>query len=39
MAGQSAGLVADVPPVRVVVERIVAEAEAILRRNAALITT
>ncbi|MGD8623754.1 MAG: nitronate monooxygenase [Anaerolineae bacterium] len=39
MAGQSAGLVDDVAPVRAVVERIVAEAEAILRRNAALVIT
>jgi enoyl-[acyl-carrier protein] reductase II len=37
MAGQSAGLVAEVRPVAEVIERVVAEAEAILRRNVALI--
>lgn len=37
MAGQSAGLVHDVVPVRVLVERIVAEAEVAIRRSAALI--
>ena len=35
MAGQSAGLVDDVVPVQVLMDRIVAEAEAIMRRNAA----
>jgi enoyl-[acyl-carrier protein] reductase II len=39
MAGQSAGLVNDVVPVRQLIERIVAEAEAVIRRNAALIGT
>jgi enoyl-[acyl-carrier protein] reductase II len=39
MAGQSAGLVDDIVPVKVLIERIVAEAEAVLRRNAALIVT
>ncbi len=37
MAGQSVGLVDDVVPVQVLIERIVAEAEAIIRRNAELI--
>ena len=37
MAGQSAGLVNDIVPVQALIERIVAEAEAILHRNAALI--
>jgi enoyl-[acyl-carrier protein] reductase II len=37
MAGQSAGLVSDVVPVREVMERIVAEAEAAIRRSAALV--
>jgi len=37
MAGQSAGLVYDVVPVKELVERIIAEAEAIIRRSAALI--
>ncbi|HSJ52888.1 MAG TPA: nitronate monooxygenase [Anaerolineae bacterium] len=38
MAGQSAGLVSDVVPVKVLIERIMAEAEAALRRAAGLIT-
>jgi enoyl-[acyl-carrier protein] reductase II len=33
MAGQSAGLVTDVVPVKVLIERIVAEAEAAIRRS------
>jgi enoyl-[acyl-carrier protein] reductase II len=37
MAGQSAGLVADVVPVRELIGRIVTEAEAILRRNSSSI--
>jgi enoyl-[acyl-carrier protein] reductase II len=37
MAGQSAGLVNDIVPVKALIERIVADAEAILHRNAALI--
>jgi enoyl-[acyl-carrier protein] reductase II len=37
MAGQSAGLINDVVPVQVLIERIVAEAEAILRKTADLI--
>jgi enoyl-[acyl-carrier protein] reductase II len=37
MAGQSAGLVNDVVPVKELMERIIAEAEAIIRRNAALV--
>jgi enoyl-[acyl-carrier protein] reductase II len=37
VAGQSAGLVADVVPVKVVIERIVAQAEAAIRRSAAQI--
>lgn len=37
MAGQSAGLVVDVVPVKVVIDRTVAEAEAVLRRTASLI--
>lgn len=37
MAGQSAGLVEDVVPVQVLMERIVAEAEETIRRNAAQI--
>jgi enoyl-[acyl-carrier protein] reductase II len=37
MAGQAAGLVSDVVPVKVLLERTVAEAEAALRRAAALI--
>jgi len=37
MAGQCAGLVDDVVPAKVLVERIVAQAEAIIRRNAALL--
>ena len=37
MAGQSAGLVYDVVPVKELVERIIAEAEAIIRRSAALV--
>lgn len=37
MAGQSAGLVHDVVPVKVLVERIVAQAEGVIRRNATLI--
>lgn len=39
MAGQSAGLVDDVVSAKVLIERIVAEAEAIMRRNAAQIVT
>jgi enoyl-[acyl-carrier protein] reductase II len=35
MAGQSAGLVHDVVPARVLVERVVAEAEEAIRRSAA----
>lgn len=37
LAGQSAGLVDDVLPVKTLVERIVAEAEAVMRRSAALL--
>jgi enoyl-[acyl-carrier protein] reductase II len=37
MAGQSAGLVKDVLPVKVIIERLVAEAEETIRRNAAQI--
>jgi enoyl-[acyl-carrier protein] reductase II len=37
MAGQSAGLVDDVVPVKVLIERIVAEAEETIRRNVAQI--
>jgi enoyl-[acyl-carrier protein] reductase II len=37
MAGQAAGLVSDVVPVQVLIERIVAEAEAVLRRTAGLV--
>jgi enoyl-[acyl-carrier protein] reductase II len=37
MAGQSAGLVDDIVPVKALIERIMAEAEATIRRNAALI--
>ena len=37
MAGQSAGLVYDVVPVKELVERIIAEAEGIIRRSAALV--
>jgi enoyl-[acyl-carrier protein] reductase II len=37
MAGQSAGLVSDVVPVQVLIDRIVAEAEANMRRSAGLI--
>jgi enoyl-[acyl-carrier protein] reductase II len=37
MAGQSAGLVADVVPVKELIERIVAQAEAVIRHNAGLI--
>ena len=37
VAGQSAGLVHDVVPVKVLVERIVAQAEGVIRRNATLI--
>jgi enoyl-[acyl-carrier protein] reductase II len=37
IAGQSAGLVNDIMPVKALIERIVADAEAILQRNAALI--
>lgn len=37
MAGQSSGLVSDVVPVKVLMDRIVAEAEAALRRAAGLI--
>ncbi len=37
MAGQSAGLVDDVVPVKTLIERIVKEAETIIRRNAAQI--
>ena len=37
MAGQSAGLVHDVVPVKVLMERIVAQAEGVIRRNATLI--
>jgi NAD(P)H-dependent flavin oxidoreductase YrpB (nitropropane dioxygenase family) len=37
MAGQSAGLVRDVVPVQVLIQRIVAEAEAAIRRSAAQI--
>jgi enoyl-[acyl-carrier protein] reductase II len=39
MAGQSAGLVDDVVPVRVLIDRIVSEAEAVIRRSAGLIVT
>ena len=39
MAGQSAGLVDDVVPVQVLMDRIVADAEAIMRRNAARIVS
>jgi enoyl-[acyl-carrier protein] reductase II len=39
MAGQSAGLVDDVVPVKQLIERIVAEAEAVIRRSATLIVT
>jgi enoyl-[acyl-carrier protein] reductase II len=39
MAGQSSGLVQDVVPVQDLIERIVAEAEATIRRNATLIVT
>jgi enoyl-[acyl-carrier protein] reductase II len=35
MAGQSAGLVDDVVPVKVLIERIMTEAETVIRRNAA----
>ena len=38
MAGQAAGLVSDVVPVKVLIERVVAEAEAALRGAAGLIT-
>jgi enoyl-[acyl-carrier protein] reductase II len=37
MAGQSAGLVNEVLPVKALIEGIVAEAEATIRRNAAQI--
>lgn len=37
MAGQSAGLVSDVVPVRVVIDRIIAQADAVMRHSAALI--
>jgi enoyl-[acyl-carrier protein] reductase II len=37
MAGQSAGLVTDIVPARELIERIVAEAEAVIRANAALL--
>ncbi|MFC2037092.1 hypothetical protein ACFLYD_03860, partial [Chloroflexota bacterium] len=37
MAGQSAGLVDDVAPVKVLIERIMTEAETVIRRNAAQI--
>ncbi len=37
MAGQSSGLVRDLVPVSVLIERVVAEAEAIIRRNATLL--
>jgi enoyl-[acyl-carrier protein] reductase II len=39
MAGQSAGLVRDVVPVKVLIERIVAEAEAHIRSNARFLFT
>jgi enoyl-[acyl-carrier protein] reductase II len=39
MAGQSAGLVDDVVPVGQLIERIVGDAEAIIRRNVTLIAT
>jgi NAD(P)H-dependent flavin oxidoreductase YrpB (nitropropane dioxygenase family) len=38
MAGQSAGLVGDLLPVKEIVERIVAEAEETMRRSARLLT-
>lgn len=37
MAGQSAGLVNDVLPVQALIARIVAEAEAAIRRSAGLL--
>ena len=37
MAGQSAGLVTDVVPVQVVIDRIISETEAVMLRNATLI--
>jgi enoyl-[acyl-carrier protein] reductase II len=39
MAGQSAGLVGDVVPVKVLIERIVAEAEEVIQRSAAQVVT
>ncbi len=36
MAGQSAGLVNDILPVQTLIERIIADAEAAIARNAAL---
>jgi hypothetical protein len=39
MAGQSAGLVDDVVPVKQLMQRIVAEAEAAIRRTAVQIVT
>jgi enoyl-[acyl-carrier protein] reductase II len=39
MAGQSAGLVNDLIPVRELIERVVAEAEAAIRRNESLLLT
>jgi NAD(P)H-dependent flavin oxidoreductase YrpB (nitropropane dioxygenase family) len=38
MAGQSAGLVDDVLPVKVLIERIIAEAEAAIRGSVAMVS-
>jgi enoyl-[acyl-carrier protein] reductase II len=38
MAGQSAGLVSDVVPVKVLIERIIAEAEAVIRGSVAVVS-
>jgi enoyl-[acyl-carrier protein] reductase II len=38
MAGQSAGLVDDVVPVKVLIERIVSEAESAIRGSAAMVS-
>ena len=38
MAGQAAGMIGDIPPVRELIERIVAEAEAALRRASTLLS-
>jgi enoyl-[acyl-carrier protein] reductase II len=37
MAGQSAGLVHDIVPVQVLIDRVIAEAEVVLRRTASLV--